>query len=219
MITSIFERVGIEISNTFLGSREQARIGMTYGNALVEIKRRIEAGDIPRNDNFYKSEKNERSKAETLLEGVLIKAKQEYEEKKIKYYSYFLANLTFDESTDYYKASTLLRLAEQLSYRQIIIIAFFYRQKEVNIGQWDISFLRNSKLQIYHDFYTELMDLYNKQLIQQTGRDGISMGLHELTSSPIGNKLSQLMNLDKISHDDIQEIDTTISTIKMIIKS
>ena len=68
MITSVFERIGLEISNTFLGSREQARIGMTYGNALVEIKRRIDAGDIPRSDNFYKSKKNERSKAETLLE-------------------------------------------------------------------------------------------------------------------------------------------------------
>lgn len=219
MISSVFERIGLEISNTFLGNREQVRIGATYGNALVEIKRRIDAGDKPRSDNFYESKKNERSNAETILEGVLIKAKNEYEEKKIKLYSLFLANLTFDESTDFNKANTLLRLVEQLSYRQIVILSFFFKYKELNIDRWDITFLRDAELPIYHDFYAELMDLYNKMLIQQTGKGGISMGIIDITISPIGVKISQLMNLDSIPIDDIQKIEEEIAAIDQIVKS
>lgn len=218
MITSAFEKVGLEISNTFLGNREQARIGMAYGNALVEIKRRIDEGNIPRNDNFYESSNSERSSAETILEGVLLKAKGEYEEKKIKFYSFFLANLTFDESIDFNKANMLLRLVEQLSYRQIVILAFFFKHKKLNINRWDIAFLQDAELQVYHDFYTELIDLYNKMLTQQTGNGGISMGIIDLTISPIGSIVSQLMNLDSMPTEDVQNIEIEIAVIDQIVK-
>jgi len=157
LVALAFKKIGTEISEKILSPREQARVGATYTLALEKISKSLQSGKNVRDDDFFIEQEKGRSKSETLLEGTLLKARNEYEEKKIKFYSNFLANLNFDDTISFEKGNTLLRILEQLSYRQIAILAYFAGIESLNADRWMISFKDKSELGIYQDFYSELM--------------------------------------------------------------
>ena len=216
LIAEVFHKVGIEISEKYLGIRETIRVGATYSLAINKIEKEIKDGKTPRSDDFYKSKNGDRSNAETILEGTLLKARNEYEEKKIKYYSNFLANLNLNESISFEKGNTLLKIIEQLSYRQLVVLAYFETIESLNLNNWMISFTRKEELGINQDFYSELMDLYNRQLLQQAG-NGISMSITALKISPFGTTMYWLLNLNEINIDESNSIQETINEINKYI--
>lgn len=72
-----------EVSARFLSNREERRIGYSAVLAVSNIENRLKQGDKLRADNFFENRIYNRSKAEELFEGVLLKCKTEYEEKKL----------------------------------------------------------------------------------------------------------------------------------------
>ncbi|EGV44842.1 hypothetical protein BZARG_27 [Bizionia argentinensis JUB59] len=216
IIGKVFKKIGNELSKKILSPREEIRIGATYSLALDQIQDSIKKGKTLRSDDFYENKNGDRSKAETLLDGTLLKARNEYEEKKIKYYSNFLANLNFDESISFEKGNTLLRIMEQLSYRQIVILGYFSNIENIDTNQWMVSFAHKPKLAQYQDFYSELMELYNQQLLQQTGTEGISMMIISMKLSPLGKMFCDLINVAEIDFEETNKIENTIIDINRI---
>lgn len=217
LIALAFNKIGTEISEKLMSPREQARVGATYTLALEKISRLLENGEKVREDDFFEETNKNRSKSETLLEGTLLKARNEYEEKKIKFYSSFLANLNFDSTISFEKGNTLLRILEQLSYRQIAILAYINGIEYLNTDRWMISFKDKSELGAYQDFYSELMDLYNQQLLQQTG-GGISMSVSSMGISPLGKSMCNLINIENVEIEDKREVQNTIEMIKNVLR-
>lgn len=119
LITNTIKLLAKEIKQRYIDKREEARIGATIAYALVEIENNIRNGRQIRNDGFFASQEGNRSTADGVYEGVLLAAQREYEEKKLKYYGELLANIAFDESIDKGQANYLLRIAQNLSYRQM----------------------------------------------------------------------------------------------------
>lgn len=217
LVASAFRKVGLEISEKIMGPREQARVGATYSIALDKISNLLKSGKQVRGDGFFLKMENDRSKSETILEGTLLKARNEYEEKKVKFYSNLLANLSFDYSISFDKGNTLLRILEQLSYRQITILAYFSEIESLSTERWITSFKDKSELGQYHDFYSELMDIYNKHLLQQTG-GGFSLGISSLGISPLGKAMCNLIDIQEINEDDKNEVPKTIELIREILR-
>lgn len=83
------KRVIIEFASRLLSSREEARIGATISYAALKIQQRLDAGDIPRSDGFFSADETGRSNADEIFEGVLLKAKNEIQEKKLNSKPYF----------------------------------------------------------------------------------------------------------------------------------
>ncbi len=217
LVGATFKKVGTEISEKIMGPREQARVGATYTLALEKIAKIIDTGKKVRNDDFFEVQENDRSKSETILEGTLLKVRNEYEEKKIRCYSNLLANLSFDNSINFEKGNTLLRILEQLSYRQIAILAYFSTIEDLSTQNWMISFKDKADLGKYQDFYFELMDIYNKQLLKQTG-GGISMSASSLGISPLGKTMCDLIGIEEIDDNDTLQIENTIESIREILR-
>jgi len=217
LVSAAFRKVGTEISEKIMGPREQARVGATYTLALDKISKMLDSGKEVRDDDFFLAQENDRSKSESILEGTFLKARNEYEEKKIKCYSNFLANLSFDSSINFEKGNTLLRILEQLSYRQIAILAYFSEIDDLSTERWMISFKDKGELGKYQDFYFELMDIYNKQLLQQTG-GGISMSASSLGISPLGRIMCNLIGVEEIEEDDKLKIAKTIESIRDVLR-
>lgn len=215
LVALAFKKAGLELSEKLLSPREMVRVGATYVLAFNKITNEISKGKKVREDDFFTIQKDDRSKSETLLEGTLLKARNEYEEKKIKYYSNFIANLNFDESISFEKGNTLLRILEQLSYRQISILAYFEGIDTINTERWEVSFKDKSELGIYQDFYSELMNLYSQKLLQQSG-NGISMSASSLKISPFGKTMCALLETRDLDTEDKKLIQTTIETINKI---
>tara|TARA_R110000744_G_scaffold160863_1_gene277202 strand:+ start:109 stop:900 length:792 start_codon:yes stop_codon:yes gene_type:complete len=217
LISSAFSYVGNEISDKFLSPRESSRIGATYSLAYDNINRKIEKGETIRDDDFFTSSDGERSSAETLLEGALLSVRNEYEEKKIKYYANFISNLNFDKTISYEKGNVLLKIIEQLSYRQLITIAYFRKIGLLDTNNWSISFQNKESLNSYNDFYYEIMELYNIKLLKE--KEGISMMVRTLKLSSFGEIMFNLLELDKIEDDDISIINQIISEINVLVKN
>ncbi|MGD9929256.1 MAG: hypothetical protein AB7U05_04490 [Mangrovibacterium sp.] len=217
LISVAFKKIGTEIAEKIMGPREQARVGATYTLALDKIAKMLDSGTIVRGDDFFSPQEKDRSKSESILEGTLLKVRNEYEEKKINCYSNFVANLSFDSSISFEKGNALLRILEQLSYRQIAILSYFSKIDNLSTERWMISFKDKEELGEYQDFYFELMDIYNKQLLQQTG-NGISMSVSSLGISPLGKTMCNLIGIDEIDEDDKLKVAKTIESIRDILR-
>jgi hypothetical protein len=117
-----------------------------------------------------------------------------------------------DNTISFEKGNTLLRIISRLSYRQFVILAYIQKTKLLNTDRWLISFTRRKELREYQDFYSEIMDLYNQQLLQQPGPN-ISMSPNALKLSPLGRVFFKLAEIDTIDINDKTIVEDTIAII------
>jgi hypothetical protein len=90
-ITNVLKKLVSEISERIMGPREKVRIGATYFNAVEKIRQRLDQGDLPRDDGFLNKKIDDRSSAETILEGILKKQKTNTKKKNFLFILRLLA--------------------------------------------------------------------------------------------------------------------------------
>lgn len=113
-----------EYAGRTLSRREVVRVADALGHAAVAIERRLTAGEQPRSDGFFeRSDDGRPSDAEELLEGVLVAAQREHEERKLPLLGELYASLAFVDSVDPAEAEYMLRVTQQLTYRQMCVLA------------------------------------------------------------------------------------------------
>lgn len=105
-----------------VGRRQRSRLGAVAVFAAEQIKRNLDEGKKIRDDGFFDKAVNQRSSAEEILEGCLIKARDTFQEKKLKHLGRLYGNLPFVQiSPDI--AHHLIILADRLTYLQYQIMA------------------------------------------------------------------------------------------------
>jgi hypothetical protein len=115
--------IGSEVKSRLISPRGEVRIGTTLAFAADEIRRRLEAGEKPRNDAFFQDEISAgRTAAEEVLEGTVLSAERAYEENKIPHIGKLYASIAFDPSIDRAMANYLLTLASSLTWTQYVIL-------------------------------------------------------------------------------------------------
>jgi len=114
-----------EVVHRVLGEREKARVGATLGMAAQKIQENLNNGQQVRQDGFFEDRPGERAAGKEILEGVLLVAQREYQEKKLRFHANLLANIAFHQEIDRAQANLLIRVGEQISYRQMCLIALF----------------------------------------------------------------------------------------------
>jgi hypothetical protein len=129
-VSEVFREVGAEIQQRVMSARQQARVGEAYMVIGDEINARLKAGEVLREDGFFKPESPEESDAGELLEGTLLQAANSYEERKVPYLANFYAALPFREDVSTGRAAFFLRLIERLTYGQIVMLALFGGREE-----------------------------------------------------------------------------------------
>jgi|TARA_B110000908_G_C10131647_1_gene392487 hypothetical protein len=214
-ITNSLKKLGAEISEHIMGPREKARIGATYIDSIEKIKQRLDKGNSPREDDFFNKKIDDRSSADTILEGILQKAKNENEEKKLPFYSSFLCNLSFDDSIDFNRSITYLKIIDRLSYQQLCILSYVKDLEQIEFDNWNSLFINNQEAQTYLDFYYELVELFELNALRQFGNKSLG-GPKNGELSSIGTHLYNLMGLSEINNEDKQNIENKISEINEI---
>lgn len=215
-ITSILKKIGSEVSDKIMAPREKARVSATYVRAAQMIKLKLEGGEIPRNDAFFEMKENDRSSAETILEGILQKAKNEHEEKKLEYYSAFLSNITFNNKIKFEEAITLLKIIDRLSYLQLTIIAHIKDVKQLELENWSTWFGKKVEAQEFLDFHYELGELFDLNLIKQFNGRQLG-GFKNAELSHLGKKVYCLMGLATLPESDKEKTIKKISTINNLV--
>lgn len=126
-----YRRVGAEIANWMLGPREEARIGGVMALSADVLRTKLAEGYHLREDGFFEPQATSRPAAEELLEGVLRKAQAENEERKLPYLARFWANACVDARIKPPTLNQLVRLSEQLTYSNLIMISLVARIDEI----------------------------------------------------------------------------------------
>ena len=110
-----------EIAQRMLSDREHIRVGESSSYIVSGVKQKIEAGFIVRNDSFFDQSTISRSKADEIIEGVLLKCKSAYEEKKVPYISKIFENVAFSRVNPEL-ANQVINVSERLSFRQLCLL-------------------------------------------------------------------------------------------------
>jgi hypothetical protein len=125
-VTRALLRVGDEIEERVSGPAQRARMGGALLIAYEHIRQRIETGEEPRGDGFFEPrDDGQRPAADELLEGVLLRAGDSYEQKRVEYLGRLYASIAFRSEISPGYAHYLLRVADRLSYRQFLLLGLF----------------------------------------------------------------------------------------------
>jgi len=203
----VFRRVGSEISRRLLGKREEVRIGATFSFAAKKIKENIASGKRLREDDFFGELSNERPAAYEILEGVLLSAQREHQEKKVQFYGNLLGNLPFRSDVDRTQANQLIKLAQGLSYRQLGLLEIFAASDYYNLRAGDY----RSDLPIgpkLASLLQEVYELYNQGTVNCSGTallGLVDVNPKEMNLQSMGSLLFQLMELKDIDREDLRE--------------
>ena len=117
-----FQAIGAEISSRVLSRSETRKVETVYTLAKEFIAENLNNNRKLREDDFFDEKISGRSSAEEILEGTLLVAQREYEERKLKYLAKLYANIAFSTDITAPTASFLIKLAEKMTYRQILIL-------------------------------------------------------------------------------------------------
>lgn len=218
IISPIIEKVSEELLSKLLGNREKSRIELVLAATKNNIRAKLAEGKLCRNDDFYAMQENGSSSAEKILEATLLKCREEYENRKLNMYSYFFSNVSFDETVSYEEANSIISLFEQLSFQQVLILAYFARVDFVDMKLWDAKFQVDETAQKYYCFYSDCVSLSNMRLICYS-EGGAKNGLSNEKISPLGRKMANLMEFSRIAQDEIAEIEKTILCLQQIVKN
>ena len=202
-----------EVVGKVLSQREIVRIAASADYMISGVQGRLNAGESVRRDGFFDYSEG-RSSASELFEGTLVKCKDQYQEKKIKYISKIFEKAIFDEKISPETANQLISMADSFTYRKLCVLSFFG-----NIVGCD---RKNELMQEPYRFYPhiefnleleilkqDIFDLSNLGLIDanntlMTSNCDIMPGKMEL--SGIGQELFRILGLNEIEEHELAKL-------------
>lgn len=192
-----------DVSRRVWSPDEVNKIKSVVDAALLEINSRLDGGLQPRDDGFFMDEQRGRSQADEILEGVLLKARDQHEEKKLIYFGYFFANLAFRSDVPGSLANYFIKTANALSYRQFVLLRHIADSMPEAFDADPIRG-RSHPLPDLTALAKEEMELHGASF----GGYGLLNGVTSYTDvvSELGQTFIELFNLKLIPRDDIREL-------------
>jgi hypothetical protein len=168
----LLAKAGVEFYNRVLAPRQGARAAGALAVATVEINRRLQAGEVPRQD-FVASDEN--SNAAEILEGTLLTAANSYEQRKVPYIGKFYANLAFDGGVTPSYAALLLKLLDRLTYGQLRVVATLGKQTYLDTLLRVATERQEGAFRSRADVIADFDELSTNGLLGVAGQDGTAI--------------------------------------------
>lgn len=199
----------LDFTYRMLGRREKVRVGAVVVYCYEKFQENLNEGRQPRQDGFFDDAPNGRSADKEVFEAVMLAAQREPEEKKLRFMGNLVANIAFEPQYDRAHANYLVRVAEDMSYRQLCLLSLFGRK-----GQLDTAFSQASnqgettaRIELI-GLMAEIHNLCERQML--TDPSGNTLVFHVSTITPlelvpanVGASLYRLMELDTIDRQEL----------------
>lgn len=226
LFSRIIEHIAKEFRSRALADREEAKVGASLSFALHKIKKNFSEGQYLRQDSFFEESLYGRSSAAEILEGIMLAAQREHEEKKLKYYGNLIANVAFQPEVTKEQANLLIKLSEGLTYRQLCILSLVasknsYHLRAENLAGKDDNGRPFSMLTNIEEIFIlqEISDLQINRTLDFSSDIVIGRSLGGLEHirpqtiefMPIGKQLYNLMELSDIPDQDIYSLAQVLS--------
>ena len=171
-ITKTVRRVGVEVYDRLLVARQQERVGTVLAVALNDAQGRAADGETIRDDGFFDSAEAQRSDAEEILEGVLLEAANAYQERKLRHLGAILPSLAVRPDVSPADGHWIARLADRLTWRQLVVLAIFADPPEQRLSQRDIDQDVSGSTPLQTGLGEEVEELRTLGLLGEATEDG-----------------------------------------------
>ncbi len=216
-VASALRGLAVEFRERVLGHREELRAGATITLASAKIKAKLENGDQLRQDDFFTDTDDNRATAKEVFEGVILAAQREPEEKKVRLYANLLANLAFVPDVDRSQANFLLKLGEDVSYRQLCLLSLFAQNTLILDGDNRLNLRASSYRSDDRPalnmalvmLLQETYDLYQRGIVNCGKEAMIAVGdvtPSQMSPQGVAVQLYNLMELGTISPNDLHAL-------------
>ena len=124
----VMTTVGETIADTLdknMSQQEVIRTNKAYIYFVDKLERNLNQGLQIRNDDFFRSPVGYRKPAEELFEGMLIKARNQYEEAKVEFFSNLYANGCVDPDLSPQMISLFILILDRLSFNHLDLLNRF----------------------------------------------------------------------------------------------
>jgi len=206
-----------DVAKRALSSRERIRLDNAITYIEAGIVENINSGRVVRQDGFFEGDNNFSSNGAELLDGVLLKCRAQYQEKKVRLISNIFKNVAFDDSISPLIAHQILNLAEGLTYQNLCLLGYFARKAEfVDFSPYEASLSSARYMKPSPDWLTksetwevfqDMMSLYRQSLIKDGSGSSHLMAdtlkPSEMVLEIRGQAVVQLMELVQIPQEDI----------------
>ncbi|GEM_PF-3107307 len=210
--------IAAEVLQRSTEQRQKDRIRRIVLYAEERFRQNIENGRSIRVDDFFDAPLTDQSKGKEIIEGVLLKARDTYQEKKLRYLGNILANAacsTYDAALIH----NVLKLADEMTYRGLVCIAVVGRldefqavlpppNAEVNDGDEANSVLIELESLLRRDMVSrfEPRRPFTIEAVQSGPAKPFVIPVGTLVLTPLGNAMYTLMGLETVPKDDIRSL-------------
>lgn len=215
----IVSMVFSDVAERMLSKYESGRVSAVSQQIEFKIQQRLDAREHPRrNDDFYVKDEYEQSSASKLLEETLLKCKQEFEARKLEYYSNFWSNVCFDNTVSYEDANTIMSQFASLSFQQIKILLYLNSGKTISLDKWEKYMYSDGVLEPYYTLYSDALHLFNLRLAVACEEEGgaLRVGTPRVRIGPSGKKMCRLLELGFRGNEE-KEINEYIGHVDEIV--
>lgn len=213
IITKLFKKIGSEIQKRTLSSREEIRIGAAYTFAINKLNENLNSGKLIRNDGFFKAV-NGRSFSEEILEGIILTAQKEHEERKVKFLGNLYGNICTDDLISNDQANQLIKITDALTYRQFCLLYLYSTRKIENIHSSTYDNPSEKRI-IPFDIIAEVKDLTQKGLLHTVANfafpDSFNCRSFSLTSG--GKFYFNVLGLEEIDKKEAEKVNQIVNII------
>lgn len=216
LIGGLIPQVLNDISDRFLSTREEIKIGMVASYSSNYLTKNLDANRAM-NVNFIQTIKEspeDWNTASELYESVLLRAKNESQEKKIKHIGAIFGNSVFVEEISPEDIFHLLSAVENLTYRKLCIISMYGKIKSIT-PKYDLmvdSFLWYKNVDFSLSTRATLQDIFelgNQGIVDFNSllaSEHIHLNPGKFKLTKLGEKYFELMDLDSIAESELIDI-------------
>ncbi len=134
---SVIAKWGLDRFIPLLISRRQSERLYVWGKQAAEgIAQRLARGEKYREDGFFEETPTNRSNMEEVVESTLKKVMDTTEEPKIKFMANLTENVRFDSDLDIDTYRRILKILDELSYRQLCLIKLFMNADQIDLDNF-----------------------------------------------------------------------------------
>ncbi|EFI5801631.1 hypothetical protein ACJANX_002555 [Escherichia coli] len=201
-----------DVSNRGLSRIQENRALTVLNIASRKIEEKLTAGETPREDDFFVGHDDNycdpnSSKAAETFESILMIAKDTYEKQKIKYIGNLYASFCFESMLLPSQMSTILSLAERLSYNDLCYLYIFRNKSLFTMPKLDPAVHEFSSLVVK----TGIVELMKLGLIASVDSKPAplyfaNLDVSNLLVQGLGFALYECMGLEEMSILDAYEV-------------
>ncbi|WP_455539926.1 hypothetical protein [Terrisporobacter sp.] len=210
-IDKLYESFLSEACGDIYTYRECRKVLITLYYSLEMINENLDKNTNLRKDIFFRIGEETKSLVEEIIEGVVISARGEHEESKLKYYGYLLGNIMFKEDLDLDQCNRLIKISRNLSYCQIKLINMYVISQTIQVPilkREDYTKIGVGSYKLL-GILQDTLDMIQKSILNGSGKlvlDIVQINPSKVKVQGIGNLLYNNMSLNKMPYDELEDL-------------